>query len=511
MRRVILSAVLVSIAFQGAARASECVALRSYARARAVLDRAVAAVGGDSVLRDLGTVRRRLTDDWVDVGQGRRPWRGSPPADRLLPHAGSAASPVESHLDYRGRRFLESIGWIDGPNDQAVRVEAAGQHEGFWTITYMSEKPYFHPFDDEELRGLRAQRFRRHPEGLLRMALDRAQTLEYSGTSKDGGNTQEVFSFVDPAGTRVFVYVDERTGLPTKTESLRDHPITGDTSSETLYSDYRQAGALRLPFEIVDRVAGVPARRQHIVSIEPDAAFPEGGLEPPREFVRVVEDPAEPMREEIGPGVYLIRGRYNVVFAEFRDHVMVLETPAGEQYARACLEIIRATTSKPITYAVASHFHSDHLAGVRTFVAEGITILTTPDAVETIERALASRRTLHPDALARRPRRATLEPVKTPRVFDDGTQRLELYDLGPAPHVDHILAAYFPRQRLLHVADLFDVLTPELVIAGVDTEAMRKRWRELGLDVDRLIPVHGVPVGRAEIDRAFAVRAKYAR
>jgi hypothetical protein len=116
---------------------------------------------------------------------------------------------------------------------------------------------------------------------------------------------------------------------------------------------------------------------------------------------------------------------------------------------------------------------------------------------------------MRPDEFARKPRRATIRTAGRKTVLDDGSQRVELYDFGPSPHVEQILVAYFPRQKLLHVADLFDVLTPELVIAGVDAVVMHQRIREFGLDVERIVPMHGVPVTIEHLRGGLEIRRKY--
>src|SRR4030095_16892082 len=114
------------------------------------------------------------------------------------------------------------------------------------------------------------------------------------------------------------------------------------------------------------------------------------------------------------------------------------------------------------------------------FVAEHIPIVAPPDAKETIETAMKLK------GLAPR-----VEVVSQRRAFDRGTVHARVYDFGPAPHVAQILGAYFPDEKLLYVADLLDVLTEDLVIAGVDAVPMRKRIDELGLDVERFATGRG--------------------
>lgn len=248
----------------------------------------------------------------------------------------------------------------------------------------------------------------------------------------------------------------------------------------------------------------------HASSIELNAVLPDERLRPPREFARMVEDPSEPVVEKLGDGLYLLRGSYNRLFAVFHDHIVVFEAPLNSRYSETALQLIRAAVSgKPIRYVVATHFHYDHVAGLRPFVAEGVTILTTPDAKSVIERVASARHTMHPDALSRNPQAPRIEVVAGERVLDDGTNRVELYDFGPHEHVAQLLVAYFPKQKLLFVADAWDIISTDLVIAGADTVSVAKKIQELGLQVEQIIPVHGAPGTIQMLNEAVAVRAKY--
>jgi len=123
----------------------------------------------------------------------------------------------------------------------------------------------------------------------------------------------------------------------------------------------------------------------------------------------------------------------------------------------------------------------------------------------------AASHTLHPDALSRHPVPPHVEVVSGARVIDDGVNRVELYDVGPSEHADHILVAYFPKDRVLFVPDLWDVVSTELVIAGSDTVLLARKVRALGWKVERIVPVHGAPATREMLERALAVRARYVR
>jgi hypothetical protein len=95
------------------------------------------------------------------------------------------------------------------------------------------------------------------------------------------------------------------------------------------------------------------------------------------------------------------------------------------------------------------------------------------------------------------------------KVLDQDGVRARIYDFGPAPHIGQLLVAYFPDEKLLYAADLMDVLTEELVIAGVDAVPMREKIQQLGLQVEQFVPVHGFPITGEQLEQAYRIRAKY--
>jgi glyoxylase-like metal-dependent hydrolase (beta-lactamase superfamily II) len=507
--------VLALAAFSAAGASPITAGLRSYAKAREVLDAGVRAMGGLDALQSLESVRRTIARDRVDTGQGLRPFPAKIPAGTVLPAL--ERYQLLSFMDYGRNRWLESLREINTSEDYATVTDVVGEERGFETIAFHEEKPFFRAFPPSDLPTLRARKFQRFAEGLLRAALDRPETLEWVGAEHDLGNGRtnglqgyRVISWADSAGTRLLLYFDAETHLLGKAETLRDHPVAGDTVTEILFDDYRQVGRLKLPFHSVSRVAGVPTDDLHVTAIEPDVALPEERFRAPGDVVVMEDDPPQPRVEKLGPELYLIRGTYNSIFAVFKDGVVVFEAGGSSRYAESCLDLIRATAPGiPISRLVATHFHFDHIAGVRTFIAEGVPVVTTPDAKAVIERAAASRHTIRPDALSRKPRPPVIETVADKKVLDDGVHRVELYNFGPTPHAAEILVAYFPGEKLLFEPDLFDIVSNELMVAGEDGVVMARKIRELNLSVDRIVPVHGIPGSIQTLERALAVRAKY--
>ena len=227
--------------------------------------------------------------------------------------------------------------------------------------------------------------------------------------------------------------------------------------------------------------------------------------------------------ETIAPGVHVVRyvpGGYNVLCAEFADHLVVVETPEGNSRAGLAEQVIafikQSLPGKPIRYAVPTHHHSDHVGGIRGYVAEGATIISTRGNESLLKRLSARRSSISPDALDENgaaPKFAILPGEKM--VLQDETQELRLYRIGPTPHVASILIAYLPKEKILFQTDLFNAWScftypvPNDDIGHTtalgDTQALVESVERLGLPVGRVIGGHGRDVSYAWL-KAYATR-----
>lgn len=63
-------------------------------------------------------------------------------------------------------------------------------------------------------------------------------------------------------------------------------------------------------------------------------------------------------------------GGYKVMFAEFKDFVIVLEVPLNAAVSQAAVKLIKQTApDKPIRYIDFLHFHFDYTGGLRHYTA----------------------------------------------------------------------------------------------------------------------------------------------
>ncbi len=76
--------------------------------------------------------------------------------------------------------------------------------------------------------------------------------------------------------------------------------------------------------------------------------------------------------------------------------------------------------------------------------------------------------------------------------------------MHPLTHAEGMLVAYLPGERILIEADLFDTPGPGVSPQARSTAANRSllgHVRRLGLDVDTLVPIHGLPVPWSDFTR----------
>jgi glyoxylase-like metal-dependent hydrolase (beta-lactamase superfamily II) len=306
------------------------------------------------------------------------------------------------------------------------------------------------------------------------------------------------------------VYVDAKTNLISKYEMIYPDTVTGDDASELNFADYRKVGTLMVPSTFIWKLAGeVTAKWTYDVAFDPqlpDTTFDErtDGFR-----VQAAAQPRAVAVEKLADGVYQVTslggGGYNVMAVEFADHIVAIEAPVSSQVSeQAIAEIKKAIPNKPIRYVAVTHHHGDHAGGLRAFVADGATVVTTSENVGFVKSLVESKRLQ--DSLTDGPRPLKLELIEgKKRVFSDSSQTLELYDIGPNPHAREMLVAYLPKQKLIFQGDMFfSPLDGQAVgFAQEATQHFAAKIRELGFTVEKLAGVHGKVGTMSELEQSL--------
>jgi flavorubredoxin len=196
----------------------------------------------------------------------------------------------------------------------------------------------------------------------------------------------------------------------------------------------------------------------------------------------------------------------------FNDHVLVVEAPEqilyGSNSVQALAKIKEAVPGKPIKYLVLTHHHSDHMGGFREYVKEGATIVTTAGNKRFLEGIANTPSSMQSAAFSPGTRKMVVEALENgKRVFQDEKHVVELYDFGPNPHAKEMIVAYLPKERILFQADLFGAAANgSIPIAQDTTVSFAEKLQQLGLNVEKIVAVHGRPTTLQELKTAVDKR-----
>ena len=220
----------------------------------------------------------------------------------------------------------------------------------------------------------------------------------------------------------------------------------------------------------------------------------------------------------VAKDVYLLENAegssYNVLVIAFDEFLFVAEAPENRPHSGLSERIIATIKSKlpdkPIRYVTFSHHHVDHGCGLRAYIAEGATILTTPGNKSFIETMAAAPFTLKPDALARAPRPAKIEIIASKKhVLRDAHHVVELYDIGPYWHANEEVMVYLPQEKFLFDGDLSTSGFGDDVAPAYDHPILlSERIKELKLDVQQFAGTHGRLRPLADLHKAIEKRRR---
>jgi glyoxylase-like metal-dependent hydrolase (beta-lactamase superfamily II) len=330
------------------------------------------------------------------------------------------------------------------------------------------------------------------PHGIIKAAQNAAAQTIITRQAGAGGATTSVIMFpargVDVKATLTADNLIERV------ETRGDDPWFGDILTETTYSDYRDFGGVKFPTRIVQTQGGFPTLTLAITDVRPRA---DVAIEVPQN-VRQAPAAAAPTVEtrKLADGVFHLSGGFqHTVAVEFKDHIVVVDAGPDETRARAVFEAARqAIPNKPIKYLINTHHHFDHLGGLRYAVSEGVRVITQVQNKPFYDTVLANPHTVKPDRLAQSPKPAVIETVGDTRVLTDGVRRMVLHRIQGFSHVDTMLMAYLPKEKILIETDAYnpqpaDAARPPAISPLFMT--LYDNIQRLKLDVVQIAPLHG--------------------
>ena len=214
--------------------------------------------------------------------------------------------------------------------------------------------------------------------------------------------------------------------------------------------------------------------------------------------------------EEIAPGVFHLTGGTHHSLAVVQERGIVLaEAPLYPERSEAILAFLRARfPQRAVTHVISSHHHTDHSAGLRTFVALGTEIVLGRDSADFFRsEVFRAPSRIIADRLAERRARPRLRTVPSQgNVTLADAERPLVVQHVRSSHANDMLITYLPRQKLLFVSDVY---SPQGPFNPVWAGELRAALRELQLDVAFIAGAHGAGLATVEdLDRALAAQTR---
>jgi glyoxylase-like metal-dependent hydrolase (beta-lactamase superfamily II) len=340
------------------------------------------------------------------------------------------------------------------------------------------------------------------PHGFLKAAATNSATAKSQSIA---GKKYTVVTFAGQNKAMVNGYLNDQN-LVERVETWIDNAMLGDLHVENTYTEYKDFGGVKVPTRIVQKQGGHPTLDLTVTDAKPNAPVtiqaPQGrGAAPAAAGAPGGGQSAGVPTERLADGVYLILGGYASLAMDFGDYIVVVEGPQSEERASTVIaEAKKLIPNKPIRYVVNTHHHFDHASGLRTFVAEGATVVTHQINKPYYEKTFAAPHTLNPDKLALAKKSPTFETMTDKKVMTGGGQTIELHHLRDSGHNAGLIVVYLPKQKILLEADAYN--PPAQPNAPTPTPVspynanLVENIERLKLDVETIIPVHFAADGR---------------
>jgi len=219
-------AIVVMLLIVASSALPQSLTTESYSKAKAVLDRSVAAYGGTEELNAIANVSLQITGESVHRNQSRRPGdldRTEYTAEIVIDLKNSRARQIQKG------HYPGGFNWNNG------FVVDAGNRTGFDLIRKTSNSP----------GAITPANFKAStrwlPQLVLLNVLERAQSLRYLGKADYDKRPHEVVDYVTNDGARLTLYIDQQTGLLSKFETLVTDSFSGDSLFDRFFNGDRTA------------------------------------------------------------------------------------------------------------------------------------------------------------------------------------------------------------------------------------------------------------------------------
>ncbi len=368
---------------------------------------------------------------------------------------------------------------------------------------------------------------------LLLKVLDDTRNVAAAGVQKLGNDSLPAISYTDK-GTKFTILFDPKTHLPAAIRTIDDDNISGDSNYDLVPSDWRDVGGVKvartLTYNLNDQqvakvtyqdVTANPAVSDAVFApsdaVKNAAKAPAAAGDVPYQWVlrrialgrfldadtQFYPPNAPPKLVELGPNVQqVVTGTANNLIVNMKDGLAIFDAPFGEKQSKWVIDAAKAKyPGKPIKYLILTHHHMDHTGGMRSFAAEGATIVVPAPDKAYFEKDLKTTHTVVPDALQKAPKQVEVVEVKDQLTLKDDGGEIRLYRIDN-PHVDGMLLGHVVNDNVVWVTDLYSPVRDTAKNAG--NTAVAAAVKKLGITGATFAGGHGSNGKQSDLDAIAA-------
>ncbi len=461
----ILSAIAITTLLASSAQAGN-LTRHSVEKAREVIDAAVEAYGGADTLSAMQSVV--IEHKTVNIASGQS--RGTTaPWDR------NEASGMDAFNAAENIYVTRNVGY--GGGFEFDNATVLNGEEGY-NLNYRGGTAT--PIQTPDFNNTTGPFIRVTPALLVQQLSTHARTAHYLGKAKVDGKPHDVVTFAMEVGPAISLYFDQATHILNKSERV----IPGFGLIEYRFDDYYKVADI--PFNRGFRLflEGEPNMERKLLNTKVNV--------PVEDFTQVDSSlarleslaPDTLSVRELADGVHHIGGSGTyAMFVDMGEYIVAVGGTGG--IPQRIEELRKAVPDKPIKYAVMTHHHNDHVLGVVPYADEGATVIAAEAHAQVMRDTAGEDRTL------------ALETVgKRKKVFKDNGRKLEIIDIGPTEHTEHLLVAYLPKEGIVFEADHFAMpRTGPVPPAVTGTRSFARALKAKGIKANTIVSAHSPKPG----------------
>jgi len=474
----------------------------------AALDKLLDALGGAAALNAVRTVSIESSGRRFEIDELRMPDDPDPSPMSVTSRGYYDAGTDSLRLDITRSRDV---------GEQSATYIIVGQRGAISGQDAMFAPPGDAPMGSDRWAAIRKEAGLLNPQIAYREALTSGD-VTVAGDAVLDGVTHHVL-VIDAPVAPIDLYVNADTGNLTKLTTMETENLRRDVHIEVMFDNWTMSdGGVAYPVNVsltLDRRPMLEETRSSFAVNDPLAPglfdFPAGVTPAYNEdlatwgrsghqIYQMMANVGFPyagtsenvQAAEIAPGVHHVTGgSHNSLVVEQADGLVVVEAPQQERRSEAVIGWIERTfPGRPITHIVVTHHHTDHSAGMRSYIARGATAVVHESAERFFSEIFTRPSTLRPDALARNPRTAKIDTVPADGTYSiaDAERAVELYPI-PNEHAGDMVLVYVRGPNVVLVSDIYSP-NPNAP-AGPGGQAVQDAIEARGLDVSMIAGGHG--------------------